>query len=446
VGGLSFSWLQGLLALLFIQGTFAQGIIVNEISNGDSGNREYIELVVIGDSCSSVDLRGYIIDDNNGASNQGFSSSQILGGVSLGYIAFDSISQWQYIPVGTIIVIYNESDKNPAIILSDDSTDTNPTDNVYVLAGDNSYLKACSNTPSATGTSNYSPCTSTVPEWAKIGFRNLGDAAQIRKPDKSYFHGISYGTSGNNMTGGQDSLNVHNADGIGDVFYFDGNDFRDSTHYSVGTAGTVDETPGWANSSDNEQFIDSLLGNCLLPIKLLSFSAVVVGATVLIKWRSTTDFEHALSRIQRSSDGINFYEIGSVPVAGGNERANSYQFTDGNPLFGMNYYKLIYERGDSDMTVGNIVAVEFTSPTMLQIRILYSTGFSGELTVELQASRGMMLHLDIFDILGRKLVVKILELRKGLNVVDCQLPAGGSKFYFLRCRTGHTTIVRKFKG
>ena len=60
--------------LLFSQG-YSQTLTINEFSNGPSGTKEYIEFVVVNSGTSydcvslsipCVDIRGWIIDDNNG--------------------------------------------------------------------------------------------------------------------------------------------------------------------------------------------------------------------------------------------------------------------------------------------------------------------------------------------------------------------------------------------
>lgn len=65
-----------ILVALFVSFTInAQTLIINEVSNGPSGNMEYMELVVVSNSvsynCSAptppcIDIRGWIIDDNSG--------------------------------------------------------------------------------------------------------------------------------------------------------------------------------------------------------------------------------------------------------------------------------------------------------------------------------------------------------------------------------------------
>ncbi|MDW8274446.1 MAG: hypothetical protein RMJ53_09480, partial [Chitinophagales bacterium] len=120
-------------------------LVVNEISQGNAGSREFIEFVVIGTpTCSQpcFDLRGWIIDDNNGFHATGGGT-----GISAGCLRFRNIAQWACVPYGSIILIYNENDKNVNITLPDDPTDAN-NDKVYVLPGNSTLLEGNSSSPS----------------------------------------------------------------------------------------------------------------------------------------------------------------------------------------------------------------------------------------------------------------------------------------------------------
>ena len=63
---------------------FSQSLIINEVSQGPSGSKEYVELLVIpgvnynpciaGTNC--LDLKNWIIDDNNGYFSNGPSTGE----------------------------------------------------------------------------------------------------------------------------------------------------------------------------------------------------------------------------------------------------------------------------------------------------------------------------------------------------------------------------------
>ncbi|MGB3592385.1 MAG: T9SS type A sorting domain-containing protein [Nonlabens sp.] len=76
-------------------------IIINEVSQGSSGNKDWVELLVVQDG---LDLTGYELGDNDD------------GGVFDSYITFDNIPAWQSVAAGTLIVIYNGNDVDSTIV------------------------------------------------------------------------------------------------------------------------------------------------------------------------------------------------------------------------------------------------------------------------------------------------------------------------------------------
>ncbi|MEP3211417.1 MAG: gliding motility-associated C-terminal domain-containing protein [Maribacter sp.] len=238
--------------ILSIQSANAQeaGIIVNEASNGPSGNKDWVELLVVGDPLNPtnpVDLTGWFFDDNNG-DFEGTSSTGITGGAIVLSSAFNSVSP------GSLIVIYNQSDKDAAIA-ADDPTDAN-NDKVYILPGNHVSLSGCTN-PTTTNP-NYIPCTGTTASWSRSTFRGSGDVMQTRKPDGTFFHGFSYGNVGApfpNFPNGNTSFNAGSG-GAGSTFIFGCGDWTDSGNISADTA--ANSTPGVTNSSSNANFIENI--------------------------------------------------------------------------------------------------------------------------------------------------------------------------------------------
>lgn len=261
----------------FSAGLPSQGLVLNEFSNGGSGVQEYMELVATGLVCNTIDIRNWIIDDNNGDFSGGPSSGE---GIASGHIRFSNDLQWSQVPVGSIILIYNSSDRNPSIVFSDDESDSNQ-DSLYVLPSNSPFLEYCTATPNS-GSDSYSGCTYSSPSsWSSIGLRNTGDAAQVRTNTSQYFHGLSYGASP--MTGGPDGLKLSNAGGGGKVGFFDNsssNDFRNIGNFTFGNA-PGDESPGYHNSPENLAWIRSLRGSCLLPIQDRLWSEVYFRHDVL---------------------------------------------------------------------------------------------------------------------------------------------------------------------
>src|SRR6202008_4086927 len=92
-----------------------QTLILNEVSNGPTGNQEYVELVVVSNTvtynCANttppcIDIRGWIFDDNSGYHGSGSGL-----GVAPGAVRFSQNPLWSCVPLGTLIGLFNAADK-----------------------------------------------------------------------------------------------------------------------------------------------------------------------------------------------------------------------------------------------------------------------------------------------------------------------------------------------
>jgi hypothetical protein len=79
----------------------------------------------------------------------------------------------------------------------------------------------------------------------------------------------------------------------------------------------------------------------VVPVNLLSFTATHANGSVLLNWTTAQEINNNHFIIERSPDGNNFSEIGSVPAAQVSALTNEYTFSDKMPLSGISYYRLL---------------------------------------------------------------------------------------------------------
>lgn len=327
----------------------AQGAFINEFSNGASGSKEFIELVVDGGGLCSVDMRGFIFDDNNGDFGAGTGM-----GIAQGHIRFSSTGPWGAIPTGSIIVIYNAADPNP-LMPADDPFDSN-SDYVYIIPSNHADLEYCSSVPQASVSTAYTPCTYSNPaNWTGIGFANGGDAAQTRDVSGAYFHGVSYGGS---LNGGPEGLQVSTAGGTGKFFYFNGSNYRNVANWSVGTVGgSPAETPGAANNATNLSFITNLVCS-ILPVKFESITCSDQTDHVQVAWTTLSETNCDRYIIERCGLDFSFQAIGTMKGKGYSSERNNYLFRDEDPLDDISFYRLKQIDGNGNSTYSSVQKVE----------------------------------------------------------------------------------------
>lgn len=323
------------------------GVIINEWSNGPSGNQEYYEFVVAGECGTTVDVRGYILDDNNGTFTTPADYSGTSSGIAPGHFRFSYAAQWGSIPVGSLIVIYNNGDANPALP-ADDPTDAN-TDSLYVIPHDNALFERCMTSPtSSSPDSTYTPCTyvtSPTNGWSPLSLRNGGDAIQVRNPDGSYYHGVSYG--GSEISGGPNDLKLFTGSGSGMAGWFSSGDFFDIANWSTGTT-AGNETPGLPNNAANNTWLlamrDPNAANCpltILPVELVDFNGKKLDETNFLHWQTQTENHSSYFTLERSTD-LNDWDVVNIASAAGNSQdAITYSFMDYDFSHRViNYYRL----------------------------------------------------------------------------------------------------------
>ena len=255
----------------YISQATAQTLILNEVSNGPTGNQEYFELAVVSNSvtynCNGgplpcVDIRGWIFDDNSGYHGP--------SGVATGALRFSNNAVWSCVPLGTIILIYNDADKNPAI----------PPDDLSMIDGNckiiapvsSTLFEKNSTTPGAVSCSY--PSTGWTPggDWTFDVLANGGDCARIVNLSGCEVFSLCYGSDNLN------NLIYFSGNGGQTVYYFNGVNPTNQANWGSGTASITgtSETPGATNNATNANYINQFNNSCtsVAPLNISTSSLV----------------------------------------------------------------------------------------------------------------------------------------------------------------------------
>ncbi|MBI3518457.1 MAG: gliding motility-associated C-terminal domain-containing protein [Bacteroidetes bacterium] len=245
---------------------------MNEVSNGTTGNQEYVEFVVVSNTvtynCSSstppcIDIRGWIFDDNSGYHG--------TSGIASGAVRFSQNALWSCLPLGTIILIYNGADKNPAIPTPDDITLTDGNCRIIADIGNTALFDKNATTPGAGACSYPSTGWTAGGSWSNTALANSSDCARIVNLAGCEVFSVCYGAADN-----LNNLIYFSGTGGGNVYYFNGVDPQLQSNWSSGSAATL-QTPGAPNNTANADYIAQFNNGCM-PITQLSVTAVGVNA------------------------------------------------------------------------------------------------------------------------------------------------------------------------
>jgi hypothetical protein len=90
----------------------------------------------------------------------------------------------------------------------------------------------------------------------------------------------------------------------------------------------------------SEFWISSNTPGQSLPLLISAFTVNKIKNTALLQWLYQNEFNTGQFVIERSTDGINYIVIGSVPAGADSASTKQYRFTDEHPATGINYYRI----------------------------------------------------------------------------------------------------------
>jgi hypothetical protein len=247
-------------------------------------------------------------------------------------------------------------------------------------------------------------------------------AAQTRNPSGTYFHGVSWGTVGNNMAGGPDGLNVLAADGGTKTFFFTNGDYRLVANFSSGAAPAM-ETPGAANNAANDTWIDSW--RCItspLPMQLGNFDVWAKTHSIAIHWETLRETNTDYFLIERMDDeGGQFLPIAKKEAAGISTSLKLYDYIDVSPANGVSTYRISLADRDGQWSHSEMKKVTFYSQASFMVTPVPANDF-----IQFTSYQHSDCIIHIFDVLGQKKTDLLLTGNQA--TLDASLwPAG---FYF----------------
>ena len=254
------SFFAPLILLVFLSTKVSsQQLFINEVSQGNQ-SKEYVEFVVAGNpTCQTpvpcMDLRGVVLDDNNGYFGAGSNM-----GIASGAVRFANTTFWSCIPQGTLIVIYNNSDVNPALPANDVSMNDG---NCSLVIPINSNLLEGQSISTTTSITTYPASASWIAgagNWGQVSMNNSFDSFLTTPNNNTTVptHGVSWGDNMNN------NIIYFAGSASNKVFYFANtvdNDPFEQANWIDGAVG-VNETPGQPNNPQNEAWISGMNPDC----------------------------------------------------------------------------------------------------------------------------------------------------------------------------------------
>jgi hypothetical protein len=151
-----------------------------------------------------------------------------------------------------------------------------------------------------------------------------------------------------------------------------------------------------------------------------------------LEWISSSEYNAAKYIIERSENGVDFFEIGSVDAHGISLEALSYQFEDIQPILqDLGYYRVKLVRDNGSVTSSNAIAVEQEFMHDLELVKAFPNPATNDLNVILSSKMETSYQLTLSNLNGTKVYDSNQSVQKGLTYTSIDVSQFQNGFYFL---------------
>lgn len=180
--------------------------------------------------------------------------------------------------------------------------------------------------------------------------------------------------------------------------------------------------------------------NQALPVELLHFTASATTESIELKWATASEFNNDYFTIERSNNGIDFYEIARMDGVGSSVDVNNYSIVDVQPIAGKSYYRLKQTDFDGTYTYSEIVTTTFT--LSIQFRF-YPNPVEDWAFLEGNSALFSDSHnIHVFDIHGNTIPISLSKENDRILKLDTSVLKSG--VYFIKLSIAGTVAHFRF--
>ena len=216
------------------------------------------------------------------------------------------------------------------------------------------------------------------------------------------------------------------------VYYTDENE---GFSYTVSLTSDLD-----CNQTLSQTFVDCIV----TAIDLVSFDGQATEQGNRLDWTSASEFNSDSYIVEKSTNGTDFYEIGTVKVAGNSNVKNDYYFLDKDVKSNVSYYRLVeLDRSGAKEVVTDIVVItkESNNWDIGQIAPIPATDF---INIDVNSVDETNYTLEIYNVAGKLIRTtegNVVAGVSSLKIDISDLPIGT---YFINLTNGRETQVARF--
>jgi hypothetical protein len=183
--------------------------------------------------------------------------------------------------------------------------------------------------------------------------------------------------------------------------------------------------------------VPTFTGSCatsltMLPIELLSFSAICKNGSNQIFWQTASETNNEKFQIFHSLDGENFKEIAEIKGAGTSSEVNKFNYSHINAPLGKNYYKLRQIDFDGNYTDSKVVVFDGRCANLnFNTESIYYNAVNNMLNLTLNSLVDERGCFSLLDVSGRIIFKESFNINKHTDLYTFSMPLLSNGVYLV---------------
>ena len=160
------------------------------------------------------------------------------------------------------------------------------------------------------------------------------------------------------------------------------------------------------------------IDNWALGCELVKFEGIFIDKKVKLDWQTLSENRVNLFQVERSIDGVNFQNIGSVAASGNSNELNNYEFYDNDIQLSSKifYYRLVTIDDDGMSSNSNIINVKLNFTQNNTIRTTFDNA-NNQILVYYNSAIDNQCKVNLIGISGSIVLSQTFELNEGSNTL-----------------------------
>lgn len=178
----------------------------------------------------------------------------------------------------------------------------------------------------------------------------------------------------------------------------------------------------------------------VLPIGLFSFNGTHENNSNLLKWVTKSENQNDYFIVERSNDGINFQNIGTVKGSGNSSSEKNYSYVDPNITTQEYYYRLSQVDFDGRSSKSELINIK----PGVDKSFFWSANYSEDsksINLMFNPHKQDKVKVELFDLMGRKVMIR--EVAKDQKEIDLDVIKVPSGVYLLNFVMGEQQVSTK---